>query len=158
MFWDYGLVKNLRMGSLPNLDQVHLRLRQSKMIANQRRRLYLSISPSGSTWWVLNNRMCNWLLHPVLALAVSPRLPSVMKTYFESTFKDSPQLLRLGVAWVLNLQVPPLRYNLLGSERSLRISPSRAGPPLLDLRNFSKILLLFLVRIDTEVVHGSHVV
>jgi hypothetical protein len=46
------------------------------------------------------------------------------RMYLETTFHDVPELLRLVVRWVCNLQVSSLGDDLLSGEVSLCVSPS----------------------------------
>lgn len=76
----------------------------------------------------------------------------------EPVLENLPQLLGLGVAGVLNLQVASLGDNLLRGERPLGISPARVGPPALDLRDLLGEELVFHVWVDGGVDHvvGGH--
>jgi len=76
----------------------------------------------------------------------------------ESTLQYLPQLLRLRVARVLNLQVPSLRHNLLCREGPLRISPPRVRPPLLYSRHLVEEQLLLQIGVHGRIGHlvGSH--
>jgi len=80
-------------------------------------------------------------------------------TYFESPLEDIPELLRLHIARVFNFQIPSLRHNLLGRERSLGVPPSRICPPLLHRRNLVQVLLLLGRWVHRWVIHpvGSHI-
>ena len=78
---------------------------------------------------------------------------TIGRAYLESAFQDIPELLRLDVAGILDLQVPSLGHNLLGSEGSLGVSPSGIRPPLLDSCNFVQILLLLPVRVHSGIGH-----
>ena len=79
--------------------------------------------------------------------------PAIGKSYLESAFQYSPQLLRLRIAGILNLQVPSLGHDLLGREGSLGISPSGIIPPFLDSRYLVEVLLLFCFRVCAREVH-----
>ncbi len=94
------------------------------MTARQKRRLCPGISPSGSTLWVPSIRMYNWLPCSVTIESAEDSEITVEKVYLESSLQDFPELLRLCIAGVLNLQVSSLRHNLLGCEWSLGVSPS----------------------------------
>ena len=54
------------------------------------------------------------------------------ETYREALLEDPPQLLALGVAGILNLEVAALVDDLLGREGPLGLAPSRLAPPLVD--------------------------
>jgi hypothetical protein len=77
----------------------------------------------------------------------------IERAYLESPLQDIPKLLRLHIAGVLNLQVPSLGYNLLRSERSFGVSPSRICPPFLHCCNFVQILLLLSAGVHSGVGH-----
>lgn len=53
-----------------------------------------------------------------------------MLAHSESVFHDSPKLLAHNISRVLDLQVTPFSNDLLCSERSFNVSPSRIAPPL----------------------------
>lgn len=81
-----------------------------------------------------------------------------MNTDLESPFQDLPKLLRLCIARVLNLQIPPLSNDLLRGKRPLRVPPSRVGPPLLHRRYLVQKDLLFRSWVYRRVIHlGCHV-
>lgn len=131
------------------------------MIASRKHRQYRGILPSGSTWWAPSSRMCSlhlcsgdWGQH-------SPSIhPNCEKKYLESALQNLPELFRLSVAGILNIQVPSLRHDLLGCEGSLGGSPPRVGPPLLDSRHLFQVELLFRVGVYAHIVHivKSHIV
>jgi len=81
-----------------------------------------------------------------------------MFTNLEAVLKNLPQLLGLGVAGVLDLQVSTLGNDLLGGERALGLPPSRVGPPLLDLLDLLLEELIFPCGVHGDVLHvvGSH--
>jgi hypothetical protein len=68
-----------------------------------------------------------------------------MQTHLETALDELPQLLRLLVAGVLNLDGATLRDNLLGSVGTAGEAPSGVGPPLLQLSNFLLELSLLVV-------------
>jgi hypothetical protein len=68
---------------------------------------------------------------------------SLVSTYLPSALENFPQLLRLLIAWVLDIEISPLADNLLSREWSPRGSPSGIAPPLLQLCNLSLEALLF---------------
>ena len=49
---------------------------------------------------------------------------TIEAAYLESPFQDIPELFRLHIAGILDLQVPSLGHNLLSRERSLGVPPS----------------------------------
>lgn len=129
------------MGNQPNLGRARRSPRRSKMIAIQRRRRYQGTSPSGSTSLARGSRMCNSHLPPKNHMSAlhSHHHHTATKntTYLESLLQDVPELLRLVVAGVVDLDCAPLRNDLLGSERPLGLPPSRIRPPLLNSGNLS---------------------
>lgn len=76
----------------------------------------------------------------------------------EAALEDAPQLLRLGVTGVLNLEMAALGNDLLGSEGALRVPPSFAAPPLLDLGHLLGEQLVLPARIHGGISHiaGGH--
>jgi hypothetical protein len=74
-------------------------------------------------------------------------------TYRESVLQDVPELLGLSIAGIVNRQVTPLGDNLLRGEGSLRVSPSRVTPPLLDLLDLLGKEVIFNVRTHSRVDH-----
>lgn len=76
-----------------------------------------------------------------------------MLAYLEPALENLPQLLRLCVAWILNLQVASLGYNLFGSEWPLGVPPTGVTPPLLDLGHFSGKQVVFHAGFDSRIHH-----
>ena len=78
--------------------------------------------------------------------------------YLEALLHDVPELLGLGVAGVLNLEVSSLGNDLLSGKGTLGVSPSRILPPGLDLLDLLVEDGVFGVGVDADVVHvvGSH--
>jgi hypothetical protein len=72
-------------------------------------------------------------------------------SYCKLLLQVLPQLLRHGIARVLDGQVASLRSNLLSRERPLGVSPSRIVPPLLELPDLLLVVLILSVRSDTHV-------
>jgi hypothetical protein len=72
--------------------------------------------------------------------------------YLETSFDNVPKLLRLIVAWVRDLEVTTLCDNFLSSKCPPSESPSRVGPPLLDLRDLLLVLRVFGVYVRHYVV------
>ena len=70
--------------------------------------------------------------------------------HLESAFHDLPQLSAHSITGVLNLEVSSLRNDLLSSEWTLGISPSRVFPPLLHSFDILLVFLVFLVHGDVE--------
>jgi hypothetical protein len=128
------------MGNRPNLGRARRLPKRSRMIAIQRRRRYQGTSPSGSTSLARGSRMCSSHLPPnnhMSALHSHHPTTSENTTYLESLLEDVPELFRLVVAGVVDLDCAPLRNDLLGSERPLGVPPSRIRPPLLNSGNLS---------------------
>ena len=68
-------------------------------------------------------------------------------TYRESLLYDLPELLRHGIAGIVDLQIASLRSNLLCCIWSTRKPPSRIRPPLLELLHLVLEDLLLCVKI-----------
>jgi hypothetical protein len=81
-----------------------------------------------------------------------------LAAYLETALKDPPQLLGLGVAGILDLQIAPLRDDLLGREGPLCVPPSRVSPPLLNLGNLVGEKAVLQRRVHGRIYHvvGSH--
>jgi hypothetical protein len=75
----------------------------------------------------------------------------VVVSYSELLLQVLPQLLRHGIAGVLDRQVASLGSNLLSRKRPLGVSPSRIVPPLLELPDLLLVVLILSVRSDTHV-------
>ena len=97
--------------------------------------------------------MCS--LHRRSEIAVSDRPnnrnSSKSRSYSKALLQNLPQLLRHGIAGVLDRQVASLRSNLLGGKRPLGEPPSRLRPPLLELLDLLLVVLIFCVVGDTHV-------
>ena len=78
--------------------------------------------------------------------------------YLEAVLEDVPQLLGLGGAGILDLEVAALGDNLLGRKGPLGVPPARVGPPGLDLLDLLVEELVLDVRVDSRVAHvlGRH--
>lgn len=79
-------------------------------------------------------------------------------TNSEAVLEDLPELLGLGVAGILDLEVSTLGDDLLSGERALGVPPARVAPPLLDLLDLLGEKLILESGIHGGVVHvvGSH--
>lgn len=68
-----------------------------------------------------------------------------MTTNLEVLLEDTPELLGLSVRRVLDLQVSTLGHDLLSSEGTLGVPPSRVLPPGLDGLNLLLVLLVLVL-------------
>ena len=80
------------------------------------------------------------------------------RAYLETALHDGPELLGLGVAGILNLEVATLGDNLLGGKGTLGVLPARVFPPGLDLGDLLGVEIVLDVRVDGRVDHvvGGH--
>ena len=85
--------------------------------------------------------------------------PVARVTHLEALLQNPPQLLRLRIARILNLQIPTLGDNLLGGEGPLGLPPSRVVPPLLDLVHLAGEDFVLGGGVHGRVLHvvGGHV-
>ena len=75
-------------------------------------------------------------------------------SYLKSPFKNLPELFRLSIARVLDLQIAPFSNNLLRRKRPFRISPPRVSPPFLhglDVILVHQIFLIEKTHVDCRV-------
>lgn len=72
-------------------------------------------------------------------------------THCEAVLDKFPQLFRLCIAGVFDLDGASLLDDLLSGKWSLGVSPSRVGPPLLDGFDVLQVFSFFLV----NVAHGG---